>query len=199
MKHITVFICLFVFITPSSQADDIDTLVQWMAGSFSSQAQALADTSYFDIRLEMVPIWKELNDGYWIYVEQAVADHLDRPYRQRAYHVTEQEGGLIKSEVYSIPEPLRFAGDWRTNTPLETLDWRTNTRRETLSPDSLEVHEGCGVILKRESDILFTGSTVDNKCLSTLRGAAYATSEVNVGPDRIESWDRGFDKLGTHV
>jgi len=36
-------------------------------------------------------------------------------------------------------------------------------------------------------------------CESTLRGAAYATSEVRLTLARMESWDRGFDRPGTQV
>ena len=34
---------------------------------------------------------------------------------------------------------------------------------------------------------------------STLRGASSATSEVEVHPDRVVSWDRGFDAERKHV
>ena len=162
-------------------------LVAAMTGSFSSQAQSLADSSYFDIRLQMVPIWTQRDDGAWLYVEQAAAAALDRPYRQRVYRVTAEEDGSFRSEVFSIPEPLRFAGAWREEAPLADI-----------TPDSLEVREGCAVIL-HPTETGFRGSTVDAECQSSLRGASYATSEVVVRPDRIESWDRGFDAEGEQV
>jgi hypothetical protein len=59
-----------------------------MTGSFSSQEQAAADTSRYDIRLEMAPIWTDHPNGKWFYVEQAVAWSLEKPYRQRVYHFT---------------------------------------------------------------------------------------------------------------
>ena len=37
----------------TAAADDVDTLLEWMTGSFSSARQAAEDTTYFDIRLEM--------------------------------------------------------------------------------------------------------------------------------------------------
>lgn len=171
-----------------SDAGDLGTLVVWMTGSFSSEHQASADSSYYDIRLEMVEIWTERPDGRWLYVEQAAAGHLDRPYRQRVYHVTEIEPGRYGSEVYSIPDPLRFAGAWKHDSPLSRL-----------TPDSLEIRDGCRVELTMEADDTFAGGTVGTGCASKLRGASYATSEVRVGRDRIESWDRGFDETGTHV
>ena len=40
---------------------------------------------------------------------------------------------------------------------------------------------------------LFRVSTKDRDCISNLRGASYATSEVTIKNDRIFSWDRGLD------
>jgi hypothetical protein len=159
-----------------------------MAGSFSSAAQAAADTNCFDIRLEIVPVWGAREDGPWLYVEQAAAGHLERPYRQRVYHVIAGDSGEVVSEVFTIPDPLRFAGAWRDEAPLAAL-----------APDSLELREGCGVVLRRTEQGPFVGGTVGTGCASTLRGAAYATSEVELGPDRLTSWDRGFDADGNQV
>ncbi len=169
-------------------AADPDLVASWMTGSFSSEEQAKADTNYFDIRLEMVRIWKARTDGWWLYVEQAVAGSEARPYRQRVYHLTGQQDGSIRSDVFSVPDPLRFAGDWRKSAPLATL-----------TPDSLEARKGCAVILRKAPDTAFEGGTVDKECASDLRRAAYAISEVRVTPDGLATWDRGYDKNGKQV
>ena len=161
---------------------ELARLVAWMTGSFSSQAQADADSSYFDIRLEMAPIWTDRSDGYWLYVEQAAAGYLDRPYRQRVYHVHRLDDTTLASDVYTFEEPLRFAGAWKQDQPLAAL-----------TPDSLTERDGCTILLHSQGDTAFVGSTVDKNCSSNLRGASYATSEVRVTPDLLYSWDRGFD------
>jgi hypothetical protein len=51
-----------------------------------------------------------VDDGVWLYVEQAVAEYLEKPYRQRVYHVTDQGEGRFASAVFSMDSPLRFAG-----------------------------------------------------------------------------------------
>lgn len=168
--------------------ENLDLLLKLMTGSFSSQAQAEADTSYLDIRLEMVPIWKGRSDGYWLYVEQAAAGHRARPYRQRVYHLTAQSDGRIRSETYSIPEPLRFAGVWKEP-----------SRMDVLAPDSLRIRAGCAVMLKRKEFGVFEGGTSGTDCASDLHGARYATSEVRITPQELVSWDRGFDELGNQV
>jgi cyclomaltodextrinase len=168
--------------------DELNLLTSWMTGSFSSAEQAAADTDYYDVRLEMAPIWKERTDGRWLYVEQAMAGSEDKPYRQRVYHVAAGAPGVYESAVYAIPDPLRFAGEWKKPEPLAGL-----------APDSLEVRDGCAVMLRRVSVAAFEGGTVDKQCTSDLRGAAYATSQVRVTREGLTTWDRGFDAEGRQV
>jgi CpeT protein len=183
-----LLIFLFSILTGCRKKDtDIEILLNWMTGSFSSEEQAKSDTNYYDIRLEMVQIWKDRSDGPWIYVEQAVADYKDKPYRQRIYQLV-QENDVLKSVVYSIENPLRFAGEYQNENALSQL-----------TPDSLQIREGCAVYLERTSDDTFLGSTKEKECVSNLRGATYATSEVTIKNDRILSWDRGFDSNDAQV
>ena len=169
-------------------ADDFETLVEWMTGSFSSANQAASDTNYYDIQLEMVLIWPDREDGVWLYVEQAAAASLDRLYRQRVYRLTAPTPGTFISEVYTFNDPFRFAGDWQKAAPLSSL-----------SPDSLTLRDGCTVLLGRRIDGTFAGATRGDGCASALRGASYETSEVMVTATRIESWDRGWDESGDQV
>jgi hypothetical protein len=174
---------------PSKSPDhDLSRLVDWLTGSFSSAAQAGQDPDYFDIRIHAVRVWPERDDGQWIYLEQAAADALDQPYRQRVYHVTRLADDLFQSRVYALEEPLNYAGQWREEEPLAQL-----------RPEDLQLRDGCAVLLRKVGDETFTGSTLGRLCSSTLRGASFATSEVAVRSDRLTSWDRGFDADGVQV
>lgn len=188
MKQLLILfflICHEFNLFPQNQ---IDVLVNYMTGSFSSEEQAKSDSNYFNIELEMVQIWKDRTDGPWIYIEQAVAESKNKPYRQRVYRLKEQSDGKIESIVYTIPDPQRFAGDYKKDFPLVRL-----------TPDSLTRKEGCKVVLYRADIGYFEGSTVDKNCPSELRGASYATSEVMIDKDKLISWDRGFDENGRQV
>ena len=167
---------------------DLRQLADWMIGSFSSQAQAAADSDYFDIRLQMVRIWPARQDACWLYIEQAMTGHEDRPYRQRVYRLTRATSDTLESAVFELKAPLRLAGLWRTP---EKFD--------VLTPDSLVRREGCAIRLTRKGADAFVGSTLGRACLSTLRGASYATSEVVITPEGMTSWDRGFDASGKQV
>ncbi len=177
--------CVAIAKTPSAT----QLLLDLLGGSFSSAQQAAEDSSYFDIRLEMVRIWEDRQDAGWMYVEQAVASSLSKPYRQRIYRITEQPDESLHSEVYTLPgDPLRFAGWWRDPAAFDAID-----------PTQLELREGCTVILRHGADGSFEGSTQGSSCRSSLRGAAYATSSVRIEADEIMSWDRGFDDQDQQV
>jgi hypothetical protein len=92
------------------------------------------------------------------------------------------------SKVYEMKNPMQYAGGWKEETKLSAL---TN--------DSLIDRQGCGIFLHKNEVGTFSGSTPGKECLSTLRGAAYATSEVVIYTDKLISWDRGWDKNDKQV
>lgn len=168
-------------------ADHVAELEQVLTGSFSSAAQAAADEEFLDIRLHAVSLnWT--GPGRHIYIEQAMASAMERPYRQRVYRLSEREGGVLVSEVYEIRDPLRFAGAWKDPQKLAAL-----------SPADLEWKMGCAVELRREGPGVFRGGTVGQGCPSSLRGASYAVSEVFASPEGLRTWDRGYDASGRQV
>jgi hypothetical protein len=160
-----------------------------MAGSYSSAAQAAADPqNYRDIRLVMIPIWKDRTDGPWLYVEQAAATSLDKPYRQRVYQLVRTGPETVESRVFTLPDPpLRYAGAAEDPAKLAGLE-----------PGALALRAGCAVVLKKSGPV-WTGSTVGKECGSDLRGASYATSEVTISVSALESWDRGYDAAEKQV
>lgn len=176
---------------PAGASDaDLTQLAQWMTGTFSSAAQAKADPeNYFDIRLVMIPIWVDRDDGPWLYVEQAAAESLDRPYRQRVYRLSRENEASLRSEAHLLPgNPMDYVACWRGDDPLGDL-----------TPDDLISRDGCAVILLRHDEQTFAGATVGSDCKSTLNGAAYATSDIVITPDRVVSWDQGWDENGNQV
>lgn len=167
---------------------DLVMLKDFMSGSFSSAQQAREDSDYFEILLHMTPIWNDRKDGFWLYVEQATAASQDKPYRQRVYHVQLLNDSLITSAVFEMSNPLRFAGAWKKEDPLATL-----------TPDSLQARTGCTIFLRKDMRDHFYGETPGKECISNLKGAAYATSEVIIQPEMLLSWDRGWDAKNKQV
>ncbi len=189
MRYTLAIILIGVFLLSCTKPkDDLLLLKNYMTGSFSSTAQAEADSNFLDIRLEMKPIWPSRTDGFWFYVEQASAANLTQPYRQRVYRLTQENDSTFVSTVYTLPDPLRFAGAWKEPEALNTI-----------KPDSLTEREGCAIILKNYGTEMFVGSTAGLDCDSDLRGAVYATSIVIISPDQMYSWDRGYNINGNQV
>jgi len=173
--------------TPKNRAlssyDPYDTqeLLELMTGSFSSAEQAGADTNYYNISLHMMPIWPNEAADY-LYVEQAVTTTPSSPYRQRVYKLEKMADGAYSSSVYTLANDSLFVGKWKKPEFFESY-----------APSSLILREGCAVYLYRNSDGSYTGSTKDQGCESTMRGASYATSVVDIRSDKISSWDQGFN------
>ena len=161
----------------------------WLAGHYSSGAQAAEDPTFFDVRLHIVPIWSDRTDGPWLYVEQAMANAQDKPYRQRVYRIMPIPGGRAESAIFELPgNPLQWAGAWRDPSRFNALD-----------PAILVARPGCAVALGYEGPGVLKGSTNGSDCGSALRGASYATSEVTLTATELTSWDRGYDSAGAQV
>jgi len=173
--------------TSQNQSDstELKELVSIMQGHYSSEKQALADKDYYNISLRMTPIWK--SKGNYLFVEQAIFDKQDKPYRVRIYKVS-QRGNEFISEIYTLKDEKAWIGKWATP---EVYD--------QLTEADIELKSGCEVVLKRTGKNRFEGATGDKTCPSELRGASWANSKVTVTKNTILSWDQGFDKDGKQV
>ena len=168
-----------------SESKELKELVSIMQGHYSSEKQALADKDYYNISLRMTPIWK--SKGNYLFVEQAIFDKQDKPYRVRIYKVS-QRGNEFISEIYTLKDEKAWIGKWATP---EVYD--------QLTEADIELKSGCEVVLKRTGKHRFEGATGDKTCPSELRGASWANSKVTVTENTIHSWDQGFDKDGKQV
>lgn len=172
-----------------SKGGDIDELISAMAGKFSSLEQSENDKEFYNISLVMYPIWEKNKEAKWLYVEQAVAAKPKKPYRQRVYKVTETDTpGVFESAVYTLPNPESFIHGWETPELFNSI-----------SPESLEVREGCSIFLTKTADGCYEGSTKDKECTSNLMGATYATSKVSICSGSVMSWDQGWDDKDEQV
>lgn len=169
-------------------ARDVRKLAGMMTGNFSSEAQAKADSNFLHITLRMKPFRKHRDHSYWLYVEQALASRQDKPYRQRVYHLYQADDTTIVSKVFELPEPEKYAGAWESKSGLKALQHVPLTDRQ-----------GCSIFLRRYGKRKFSGTTPGRECLSSLRGAAYATSEVTITKEGLISWDRGWNDKDEQV
>ena len=174
--------------TPDPEAH-VDRLTDYLIGTFDSEQQSIDDPRYFAIQLITCAVdAPELGERV-LYVEQARMDSVQAPYRQRIYVVEPDEGELAaKTTVYALVDEVGAIG----------LCGRGGTAE--FEADEVEEREGCGVFVTYDDgDDTFTGGTDGDACSSTLQGATYATSDVTITADRLDSWDRGYDATDTQV
>lgn len=166
---------------------NLDRAFTFLAGRFDSTAQAAADMRYFEIQLHVCEVTAADVGPRVLYVEQAVMTSLDRPYRQRVY-VVEPGAGVqdVVSRVYTIAGEANWVGACNEAMP------------RTLTANDITERAGCAVELEWQTD-RFVGGTVGNGCASTLNGATYATSEVEMTATEVRSWDRGYDEQDQQV
>jgi CpeT protein len=170
----------------SKSESNMNELIAIMQGNYSSEKQSKKDTTYFNISLRMVPIWKD--KGNFLYVEQALATKQEKPYRVRIYKVSQLNENEFISEIHTIKNEKEWIGKWKAP---EVFD--------KLSEKDIELKQGCGVKLIRTDKNKFSGATGNKTCPSELRGASYASSKVTVTENEILSWDQGFDKADKQV
>lgn len=163
-------------------------LARWLPGRYSTAAHAAADekaqTAHRHIRavLNITPVSVEGLEApapyQSYYLEQALAEAPDKPYRQRVIVLQKTEAGLWQNVDYRVDHPP------------------VNGR---FQMDQLRREPGCEVLWTRVDEHLFKGSAGQGKtCRSALRGATHVVSYSELTPSTLTSLDQGFDDTGAH-
>lgn len=182
---------------PSVEAE----LERLLTGRFDSVDQANADKSYFAISLRICKVTSSDLGPRVLYVEQARMETLGKPYRQRIYVIERRDERTAASQVLELASPKDWVG------ACDEPSVRSVTKAESVEKP------GCTVVLRRQGDGSFVGSTADLewngstfeksssgvRCGSDLNGATYASSEVTLDEAGLLSWDRGYDDAGKQV
>jgi len=164
-------------------------LALWLAGIFDSAAPAARDRRYWDVQVSACFVTVQgLDRPDVLYVEQAMKDSLDAPYRQRLYIVEPEDPPHLRavSRVFEVRGAERLVG--ACGDPFSVR----------IDVADLTARSGCDVHVEWTGD-RFVGGTVGHECGSTLNGASYATSEAEIRADGFTSWDRGFTADGEQV
>lgn len=176
---------------------DFEQLRKYMTGYFHSGAQASADSNFFAISLHMAPL-KTDKRSFWLYVEQAMSKTPEKPYRQRLYHVVQASDTTVVSQVLELKTPAAFIGAFKAPEMQEQLRGIITAYEKNPADTQLVNRQGCAIVLKRQGN-QFVGETNGRECISTLRGAAYATSEARINSGGLITLDRGWSAEGKQV
>jgi hypothetical protein len=165
--------------------DGLALLQERLSGVFDSSTQAATNPSYYDVSLTACEVDAGGLGEHVLYVEQAITSSLNAPYRQRLY-VLSQDGDTYISTIYTLADEMNAVGLCGEDT------------LRVYTPQDVTLRQGCEVTMTWDGEN-FDGESGVDTCGSDLNGATYATSEVVVTEDRIESWDRGYDASGNQV
>jgi len=187
------FLCLLIggcLLAPKiiAGSTSLQRLTTAMIGSFTTAEQALADQDCRNITLHVSRIWSDRSDGRWLYLEQALTDAPEHPYRQFIYQCTAREDGDIEVHIFNLPDPIAATGAWKNPALIDKL-----------RPADCTLQRDCTLIIQAHPDGSFTGKTAGRGGASELRGASYATTELSISTQQIKIWDRGYNARGTQV
>ncbi len=166
-----------------THSTDIPTLVSWMAGDFSNQAQAFENPPFFaHIRVCMRPLPYALMDGVGLFLEQAYDFQLHNPYRLRVLKFVVIDG-KIEIEHYTIEPEAEFHGAARNPALLQQL-----TR------DKIIKMSGCTMITEWTGST-FKGYVEPGKGCKVFRNGkdTYLDNSFEISPQQLISLDRGLD------
>ena len=169
--------------------ESFDVLAEFeshLTGSFNSNAQSLEQPQYYDVSLKACPVGVSGIEGTTLYVEQALSEQMNSPYRQRVYVLSQVDQETVRSEIYELNNERAMIGQCDKDAVKD------------LTVEDLVLKDGCAVTLTWNGEG-FEGQTDVGTCLSTMNGATYATSVVQTTTDSIASWDQGWDANGNQV
>ena len=164
----------------------VKELAARLTGTLSSSAQAAVDPDFRDIRLQSCEVDAPGLGATVLYVEQAVAEKLDAPYRQRLYLLEEVDDTTVRSSIYTLADPAAFTG------------LCARRERPFVHPSQAIERQGCAVDLTFSQGV-FSGETDPKSCPSSLRGSTHATVAVQVTETGLDSWDRGWNDAQEQV
>lgn len=169
--------------TTTVNTDNLTTLAQWIAGSFSNYKQAQENPrNYAHIHIYFRPLPFSFFSGIGFYSEQVYDYDLWSPYRQGVHRLVEQ-GDQIYIENYALQDSILYAGAARELSILKTI-----------TPSCLERRYNCSMVFKRDGDRFLGSVEPGNSCFINRHGCVtYLVSDVEVTNSTWVSLDRGID------
>ncbi len=187
-------------LTLSSQAiaspklAQVEDVASHLIGVMDTSQQVTVDPNRVNVRMTTCQVrLDEANSSFnipnsiFLYQEQALAEKLDQPYRQRILRLAANpygEGVESKSFQYFEPETL------------VDLCLQPEVNRVVSSQGLTDVN--CSVFLVPIATI-YLGKTPPEGCPTNFRGATKITNLVILNAQGMETWDKGLNDEGQRV
>lgn len=159
-----------------------ESLRDTLAGYYSNERQAEEDADYYSTQLALIPLSGALGSGAWLYLEQSLAEHPNRPQRQEVWRLgADTTGGLI-AERYAISQAQEVVRGWE------------NGSLERLQPAQLLPLTGCSLRFEQHDDV------IDARFAGPPCGGAPHAARVedhwHWNDEQLSHWEQGFDADG---
>lgn len=168
-----------------THSTDLATLVRWMAGDFSNQAQAVENPPFFaHIRVCMRPLPANFLEGTCLFLEQAYDYALNQPYRLRVLEFLTVDDRILLHN-HSIANGEKYHGAARD---LNLLN--------TVQASDIITMPGCSMWVNWTGHS-FVGSIEPGKgCRVNWKGQdTYLDNEFEISEGTLMSLDRGRDPV----
>lgn len=171
----------------------VKEVVSHLVGAMDTSAQANANPDAPNVRITSCEVKVEdaapLNrpQAVFLYQEQALAQRLSQPYRQRFLQIAPSANSLgVESAVFKPPTPKAWIG----------LCGKPEAERVVQRRDIGE--SNCSVFLQR-SGKNYIGETPAGGCPTNYKGAVRTKNRIVLHQAGMDTWDRGFDAAGNQV
>jgi CpeT protein len=159
-------------------SDDLCTIRDWLAGTYSNRQQAMAEPVWFiPVTLWYIPVEGLFSEGVGFFTEQ-VNEHAPQPYRTRVLQLL---GNPLRLENYRLKDQAAWAGAAQST-----------ERLQTLAPDDLELLPGCTIELERKDSRCF-GTMKKGQCRLSPDSTSYVQIEFELTDTALITLDQGFD------
>ncbi len=170
------------------QSQEVATLLE---GIMDTSAQAIANPKAANVRMMTCRVRVAdasiKSQTIFLYQEQALAQDLNKPYRQRFLKISAH---LPNQSIESLSFKPNHSNEWNGFCDKPDSE-RIVTFKDLGSPI-------CSVFLKRSGQG-YVGSTPVDGCPTNVRGAVRITNQIELNPSGMKTWDRGFNAQGEQV
>jgi uncharacterized lipoprotein YbaY len=179
------------FTAPTASATDLtqqaEQVVQHLEGILSTAARAAANPKVANVTMTTcrVQVANPPADSIYLYQEQAIADKLTQPYRQRILEIRPSPASqTIRSQSFKLADQAKWVNFCdRPSRPIQPQDFPIGV---------------CAVFLKPTPEG-FSGTTEATGCPANVRGAVMIRNRIRLHPNGMDTWDRGYDAQGKQV
>lgn len=171
----------------------VEAVAAHLIGVMDTSSQAATNSDMPHVQITSCQVWLEaesdLNvpDSIFVYQEQALAQNLNQPYRQRFLRLAPSLNGKTVESKSFIPNNSE---QW-----IGLCNQSASTR--LIRADGMSDRQCSVFLVPMEDD--YVGKTQPGGCVTSLRGATIITNTVILHSEGMDTWDRGFDAQGNQV